>query len=357
MRFVQTLRWSVALAGAAALSLSVSCEDEDLDPAGLVQSLRVIAVTADSSYPQPGDQVTMRLTFADALEDAPRPIEVAWISGCIDPPGGAYYGCFPELVAALESAGEGAAEGYRVRRDVYGAEWSGAPGAAPFTVTVPVDALATGVDVATAYVFFTVCAGRVLPASLQPGADRIEFPLVCVDDQGNELGPDSFVPGFAELFVFRDGRHNANPPVEGILIGSVQTGSSPEAAPIVALCPERDEQGCAPAFGPGAQNNQQQEPCKTYRIQAQVPDVAEVVPGKVDAEGAPLRETVWVRYYVDGGELERDDVLVSDAAAGYRGSFEALWTPPSEPGLVTLWAVAHDSRGGASVRRAVVRVE
>jgi len=356
MRWSQSIRSLIALVGALVLSVGVSCDDELAEPS-LLETLRIIAVTADTTYPQPGDEVTLRMTYADVLGVEPRPIEVAWISGCVDPPGGAYYGCFPELVEALSVLAAGGEAGpYRMHREVLDPEWSGAPDAAPFAVTVPADALDSGQASATAFVFFTVCAGQIQPAVPQPDQGAVSFPLTCVDADGHELGADSFVPGFAELFVYRDGRTNANPPVEGIMVGSVLTGSNPEVAPTVRLCPEREDEGCSPAFGPGA-NNQAQEACATYRIQAIVPDVAEGLPGETDADGAPLRETVWVSYYADGGEFERNEALVSDSAAGYQGSFESAWTPPSEPGLVTLWAVARDSRGGASVRRALVRVE
>lgn len=350
------LRKLLTTCGAVLLAVGVSCGDE-LDQPSLIETLRVIAVTADTTYPRPDEPVTVRLTYADGLGAAPRPVEVTWIAGCVDPPSGSYDGCFSEVLAAWQATGgEGDYRGYRFERQLVDPEWNGVPDAVPFTTSVPFGKLAPEAAAATAYVFFMVCAGRLQAATPEALRDGAAFPLVCVDAEGQELGADSFVPGFAELFVYRDGRTNDNPPVEGLLVGSVPTDSNPDAAPVVASCPEREDEGCNPGFGPG-QNAQQQAPCATYPIRALVPDVAEVVPGELDADGAPLRETVWVNYYVDAGELDRNDALVSDAAEGYRDSFDVSWTPPAEPGLVTLWAVGHDSRGGASIRRGVVRVQ
>ena len=50
-------------------------------------------------------------------------------------------------------------------------------------------------------------------------------------------------------------------------------------------------------------------------------------------------------------------MLISSATTGYKNDRTATWAAPGEAGLVTLWAVVHDSRGGASVTRRYLRVE
>lgn len=353
MAWSRVVRGGCAAAFLVSLAVGVSCGD-DLDQPSVIKTLRIVAITADQSHPAPGQEVTLRMTYADAVSPDPRPIQITWFAGCVEPPGGSYYGCYPEIVEAVRAMAAGEpTDAARIRQEVVSSEWSGVPDAVPFTWTIPDDVLSAGAASATAFVFFTACAGELRPAS-QGGDGPASFPLACVDAAGTELGADSFVPGFAELFVFRDGRANTNPPVEGITVGSVLVESDPAAAPIVTLCPEREEQGCTPAPNAG---QQQPPPCATYRIQALVPDVAELIPSATGAQGEALREIVWVNYYADGGEFDRNEALVSDAALGYQDSFDAKWTPPAEPGLVTLWAVAHDSRGGAAVRRAFLRVE
>jgi hypothetical protein len=86
-----------------------------------------------------------------------------------------------------------------------------------------------------------------------------------------------------------------------------------------------------------------------------VGDVAENEAATPD--GSALRETVWVDYFADGGSFDEDRRLVSDASAGYQDDHAVEWTPPAEPGLVNVWAVVHDARGGASVVRRQIHVE
>ena len=60
---------------------------------------------------------------------------------------------------------------------------------------------------------------------------------------------------------------------------------------------------------------------------------------------------------VDGGRLAQTTAPVSHPAIGYQEDHLVDWTPPAEPGLVSIWAIAHDIRGGMSVTRRFVRVE
>ena len=121
----------------------------------------------------------------------------------------------------------------------------------------------------------------------------------------------------------------------------------------VPLCPRTDEQrrsaGCLADTGPE---------CPNYRLLAQVGDLAETDPAALDPDGNPLRELVWVSYFADGGTFTRDIAVISDPTTGYLGGeHEAGWLAPPEPGIVTIWAVVRDSRGGGKVVRRMVRVE
>jgi hypothetical protein len=50
-------------------------------------------------------------------------------------------------------------------------------------------------------------------------------------------------------------------------------------------------------------------------------------------------------------------MLVSDATTGITDDHKTKWLPPSEPGLLNLWAVVHDARGGTTVLQRSVTVE
>ena len=85
--------------------------------------------------------------------------------------------------------------------------------------------------------------------------------------------------------------------------------------------------------------------------------MAEIDPDSKDVDGNPLRESVWVSYFADFGDMSTSISLVSDATRGFIADQHSDYTPPSEPGLVTIWAVVRDQRGGSSVVRRFLRVE
>ena len=97
--------------------------------------------------------------------------------------------------------------------------------------------------------------------------------------------------------------------------------------------------------------------CKEHKIEALVEDVAEVDIESAQPGVAPVREAVWVDYFADGGSFKGAKKLVSDTTTGYREDHATTWTAPAEAGLVSIWAVAHDGRGGSSVTRRFLRVE
>jgi hypothetical protein len=181
----------------------------------------------------------------------------------------------------------------------------------------------------------------------------VSFPLECVGEDGKALNADSFIAGYTQVYVFPDGRTNENPPVQGLTLNGEVIEEDPDSAPVVARCAN------APAAGEGQSGCGREEAagCKTHKIQAIVDDVAEPDPEAAVAGAGAVREAIWVDYYTDGGSLTGAKKLISDTAKGYREKHETEWTPPAEAGLVTLWAVVHDARAGASVTRRFVRVE
>ncbi|WP_437593500.1 hypothetical protein [Sorangium sp. So ce1000] len=269
---------------------------------------------------------------------------------------------------------------------------SGKPNAVSFTWTLPSDILrrkdagttATGTKYSSAYVLFTVCAGKTRPTpalsaaleaaleavlaggdpsaaladSLADGlADGLEFPLECVDENGKVLGPDSFVVGYTQAYVFQDTdqRPNTNPPINGFTLKLDDKDVAPgeDGLPVVEACvrPEKKAQGCGPA-------DPEADGCTTYDIDVIVPpDAADDDVEATGLGGPPAREAIWVDYYTDGGEFDGARRLVSDTTTGPRERHGTTWIPPSEPGRVSLWAVVHDTRGGASVTQVEVLVK
>ncbi|WP_437872597.1 hypothetical protein [Sorangium sp. So ce363] len=256
---------------------------------------------------------------------------------------------------------------------------SGKPNAASFTWTLSSDILrredaaytAIGTKYSSAYVLFAVCAGKTRPspalsaalAAVLTGADPsaaladgLGIPLECVDEDGRVLGPDSFVVGYTQVFVFQDSdqRANTNPPIDDftLKLDDKEVALGESGLPVVEPCirPETKAQGCGPAE-PDADD------CTTYDIDVIVPsDAADVDVEATGLGGPPAHEAIWVDYYTDGGGFDGARRLVSDAVTGPGERHGTTWTPPSKPGRVSLWAVVHDTRGGSSVKQIEVEV-
>ncbi|WP_437970313.1 hypothetical protein WMF04_13890 [Sorangium sp. So ce260] len=366
---------TLALGALTAPAIASGCV-AGFDPPSLVNGLRVFAVVADveaegeaeegspasSSYAYPGARVTFRIHYQDGLggpEEGSRPVTVYWFGGCENPIGDDYYGCYPafaELAAKLQ-------EWQELREDDPTLPMPALNGVPPglgetYTITISDDILsgreapATGGSrYGSAYVFFVACTGELQGVEDQGTGRAGTFPVACFDADGRRLGPDSFVPGYTQVYVFEDGRTNANPTMLGLTLDGDAMSEDFAAIPNADRCPidreERREAGCS-AEDPFTA-------CRAYTIDAIIPpDVAEDDP---DAKQQALKEIVWVDYFTDLGDLDGGIKLVSDAADGYLGDHAVKWIPPAEPGVATITAVLRDARGGSSVVQRLVRVK
>lgn len=371
-------RWFLAAALAAGGYASCSAP---FDPPALVNSLRVLQVEIDAgqvpindadndgvpdsdingdgtindldnvkkgfgAYALPGELVHFEMTYADGRDQAEvdsfGPPLITWIGGCWNPPGNDYYGCYAQLGDLFEGLGTGTLP----------PEVGFGPA---FDLTVPTDVLtavgkpAAGPRVAIGFIFFIVCAGELRPVQQEGDTAAGSFPIGCFDASGRELGPDGFVPGYTQVYVFEDGRRNANPVINGILVD----GAAPTEAVTVPLCnvseDERRKTGCS-AIDEFAE-------CETVEIDVSVPDdVAEIDADATGADGEQLREVVWVSYYADAGDFDSPTKLVSDAQEGIQGDHGTVWVPPEVPGSYSVWAVVRDNRGGSSLIEQFVTV-
>jgi len=360
------MRRLLLLAAVGAMLLAPSCAPS-FDPPSLVNTLRILSVTADKSYAKPGEDVTLSMTVHDGLgnpedpEAGPRALQILWLAGCYDPVGDIYFLCFEQLAEVLAPLAEGGTPpSDLVKIEPALPSSSGVVDAHSFTFTLPKDIVSRrpkpdeGPHYGIAYVFFAACAGTLAPATLeQLGSEVPEFPVQCLDAQGDPLGPDSFVPGYTQIYAFADERTNANPQIEALELNGDAITESLDDIPVVPRCAitaqERREASCG--------RDAPTDDCISYKINAEIGDVAETDPDGTGAEGESLRETIWVSYFADAGDLSPAISLVSDATKGYIAEHDTEWIPPSEPGIVTLWAVARDQRGGSSAIHHFVRVK
>ncbi|MBI4955198.1 MAG: hypothetical protein HY908_24455 [Myxococcales bacterium] len=356
-------RYRRALLAALAFGLlfGPSCAASFL-PSSYVNSLRVLAVTIDAPYAAPGDEVTFRMTVHDGLdpENGPRAIQVVWIGGCFDPEGDRYYLCFQQLAETLAGlAGGGPPPTDLLKLDIVAPTSSGMPDLSSFTLRLPDDLISrrpppvSGPHYGIGYVFFAACAGTLAPGELtSPSGGAVpDFPIKCLDANGQAQGPESFVPGYTQVYAFADGRSNTPPTVSGIRLGDNELPEDAALAPTVPRCPlsadDRRKSGCA---------RPTDDACVELDFEVLIGDVAEVDPDSKGPLGETRREVVWESHFADGGDFASDLLLVSSSEGGPQPHVTS-WTPPAEPGLVTFWAVGRDQRGGASVVRRFVRVE
>ncbi|AUX41431.1 hypothetical protein SOCE26_028430 [Sorangium cellulosum] len=350
----RALLGTLALGALAAPAIASGCV-AGFDPPSRVDALRVFAVVADKPYAHPGDEVTFRIHYQDGFGDegdAARPVSVYWFGGCENPIGDDYYGCYEDF-AALAEEFDGWEEGDPLP------ELNGvSPGFGDtYTIRIGEEILssreppASGPHYGSAFVFFVACTGTPGPVEDQGTGRAGTFPIGCFDSNGRRLSADSFVPGYTQVYAFADGRENKNPTIVDLALDGDSMPEDFGAIREVRRCPlsveERREVGCS-APDPFTD-------CTAHRLEVFVDpeDVAEIDP---DAKRQSLKESVWVNYYADQGDLDGGIKLVSDASTGYIEDHAVTWVPPAEPGIATITAVLRDVRGGSHVVQRLVRV-
>jgi hypothetical protein len=360
-----------ALFLALSLGACVSGCGPEFDPQAKIDSLRVLAVQKDRPYAHPGDEVNLEILWSDGSEDAGRPIEIAWLSGCHNPLGDLYAGCFANGGSPEVGVGD------------------------RFSFTVPTDIITSRPPppdprqppYGLSYVFFAACAGTLDVAVGGQG-----FPLKCEDASGNALGSDEFVAGYTAIYTY-DSYRNGNPIVRGLsldgkplsggcvdsgsaaaaesedlgaLLGRAAEGASSGSAaspPVVcdsSLNPDpQDEPDCTL---PGAPCITAPPPGSFYREDFEIrPEVyrASIEDDEItkDAYDRDYEEQMWINYYISRGELRSDVRLLNDATTGLNEEFSTFFYPSHDPGPITLWAVVHDNRGGTAWARGTLWVQ
>jgi hypothetical protein len=335
------------LLAALGLGAAASCA-AGFAPISKVDGLRVLAVQADKPYAQPGDTVTFTMTHVDSKD---RPVKVVWISGCFDPAGDQYFGCYAQFAEVFKDIG-----------DPQKLLASGMVGFGDtLSVKLPDDIItrrprpSTGAPYyGVGIVFFAACAGTFGPVTDEGSSAAGSFPIGCFDEAGNRLGAESFVPGFTQVYAFEDGRTNTNPVVEpGLDITTPGVGIEFEPVP---TCGVSEDDRLAP---PGCGRADPEKECEVYDVTVKVDEKAilEIDPSGKQADGSPLYELVWVDYFTDRGDFTGDTRLVVDAVTGLQDDFSATWIPPTTGGPARIWAVVHDARGGQTLVERTVQVK
>jgi hypothetical protein len=406
MKALRKLAFASVLA-ALALGLGLGC-GATFDPPTEIKTLRILGVSKDKPYAEPGDVVTLSMLWYDggrgarrlvvpdagtsaeggaagmgplgeagaATNPTRRQVKLTWLGGCINPPADSYSGCFAQYAQALASGAV---------LPVDGVEPAALPTAvitvgtgSHFSVKIPTDAelgrplLHPSQDprlpnYGISYVFFALCAG-----DLAPGDEH--FPVHCQDSAGHDLGPDDFVLGYSAIYFFAHGPSgepylNANPVTTGLKFGPKDVSDvTCFGDACLGSC---TAEGCqnAPAqpinrddfptlYLPACKDDGDSQKCPPHDLRLDInPATFELDQVSDEAYGRGFKEQMWIDYYSTRGRFRSATKLLNDATKGYNPVNGTQFYAPKEPGPVDLWIVVHDNRGGVSWAGTTLMIE
>lgn len=311
-------RCSVAWVAAAA-TLS-GCGGPKFDPPSLIESVRILATAADKPYALPGDTVNTQVLAYDGRSSKPAPMGVWWIpKACINPRGDLYYSCY-------ESFGSSFQPGVDLTSQLIAGT--------SFSFQLPSDVITShpttsGDPYGLAVTFVIACAGHVEYTPNPAGGAPDALPFGCFDSNHNQLGADDFVFAYSLVYSFND-RTNANPVITDITFNGGPV--NPTSGFTLPHC-----------------TNSNIDDCPTSSVDTSVPPSSqEVDPSNLDANGNPLKEEIWVDYYLTAGKVKNDTEILYDPTAGALSNTADDLYAPQSVGSYMFWSVVHDDRGGCS---------
>lgn len=332
-----------AMVAACVLAAGLLGCGTDFSPVSQVTTLRVLAVQKDKPYAKPGDTVELSMLWHDGSDEAPRPIQRAWVAFCFNPPGDLFTGCFADPARAGDvhaEMGDSVANdrfAFPIPRDIISGSRPGS------------ESLRYGLS----YVLFAICAGDL---SLRSPSAEAPFPLSCKDEGGRDLGPEDFVAGYSAIYSYEE-ITNQNPRITGLEFDGRDVtadclGVSCVTTPVTE--PDCNEGGtCIPSCAEDGEPE-----CPGYEFRAIVdPKSVELDEASETQSQGPYLEQMWVNYHVSSGAVDSDVKLVNDAVQGFHPEHETVVRAPKKSGPLTLWAIVRDNRGGVDWARFTVGVD
>jgi len=341
---------------AVLMALTTLACGEGFDPPEEIKTLRVLGVQkTPTSYPRPGETVHFNLLWHDP---AGRDAKVYWVAqdvdgqqrvSCTNPPGDLFQACLPGFLTATPV--ESAEIDLTIDPEVLNSRPEPKEGQPHYGLS---------------YVFFVVCAGdRVEPDTTQL-KEGGSIPLKCMAGD-TQIGPEGFVVGYTALYTFKgfkgfeDGVSNRNPELTGFEVGNEPLSACSDAdcisgapAPEIDCSNPAENPACFPACADDGDASCPEIPLRP--VVTVTPDLFEKDAVSKEYYMRDVEEQQWINYYVDRGSLRSGVRLLNDAQKGLNEDFGTDFFAPKEPGPVTIWAVAHDNRGGTSWTRTHVQI-
>ena len=340
-------------------SLVVGCDTED-DRISELDSLRIIAVRSDKSYTTPSSTVQLEMLVNDGSSKAirkdgtKRDVRLLWFGSCVNPDGDLYYNCFPQLREQLKHISDAELNAGEITDNTVKAKLGFGQS---YQLAVPSDVISArppAPRIAYPYgvvvLFYAACAGEL---RVERDADvETEYPVGCYDPDTNEaLGQSDFEFGFYPIYAYES------------LVNQVPIISSAEFTVKATgkVCNRQEDCASDEACGTGGlciprvtacENSKK---CSDYTFKVVVDDSSiESAASAYISEATAPPETLWISYYADLGEFEKDARIIYDSASGFTGDYKGVWSPkvdkdaPSTPREAHLYAVVRDNRGGVT---------
>jgi len=274
----------------------------DFTPSSRVDKLRLLAVSADAPFAQPGEQVVLQPLLA-APEDSP----VSWaFATCSRPDASSVEGCLRALEGPFRDFDPEQAK-----------------------LQLAVDPQADHSGAAVLGVILVACPGAIESGTTQG------VPVVCRGVAGERMALDTFEVGMKRISI-RERDRNGNPTIDALTWDG-------EAWP-------EDELKSATACDDGGHDIDACPAALRHRIGIETSAAEQ----GVDERGAPFEEQQIVQVYASHGSFAYEVRIASDAD----NRWVAQHSPHhvSEEELATLWFVVRDDRGGVGWQRRRVRV-
>ncbi len=302
----------------AASLLAVTGCDAEFDPGSQVNSLRVLAVQADSPYAAPGETVRLQALSFDPLG---RPITWAWAL-CPNPSSSSVEACLLNVIETAASTGSAPLLGTGV-------------GMNELELTIPenaLDAIAPSARPQALLGVLSVACPGTLDLNAQP-SDASPLPIRCSDAAGNELGLHDTIVGVKRIFLRQTDR-NANPIIERITFDGEDWPA--DEIKEVDSC-DTDEFAYDDCKG---------DP--RHDISAVLsPESFET---GTDEFGRTYSEELIVQHFTTDGIFEFEVRVAADPVTGWVSRKSAAGSE------IPLWFVARDDRGGVTYAERTVRV-
>jgi hypothetical protein len=214
--------------------------------------------------------------------------------------------------------------------------------------------------------YFALCSGTL---GVDPAPPEGALPLVCKDADGNLLGPDDFIVGYASMYVFPERDRpsefirNQNPPLNGFEIAGhditdrscIDAACLPDptaALPEVDCANPENDAVCFDACQDDGDATCPEIPIRPL-FEAGFAERDDVSREYYDRD---VGEQMWINYFADRGNTKSEVRLLNDAVEGVNEAWGTAFYAPKDPGTVTIWAVARDNRGGTSWARTRVGI-